>query len=228
MGYNTIGLEANKWYLVAPQFKDVAAETETIDLLSNMTITGIQPVLFADRANGSQIQIYNPASSGYTIYYYISDSKNGTAWARTKNNVPTTMPITLGEGFWLKVGTTDASASLSVKGSVKAETEKSVNIGADGEWQILCNPYPMALTWDNIVTSGIVAAPFADRATQCTQIQVFNAAAQGYTIYYYISDSKNGTAWARTKNNVASGTLAEIGQAFWVKSPTAGTLTFKQ
>ena len=228
VGYNTISLEAGKWYLVAPQFKDVASDTATVDLLSNVKFEGLTAVPFTSRASGAQIQVFNPASQSYTIYYYISDSKEGTAWARTKNNVPTEIPLSLGEGFWLKVGGVDENgAALTVQGSVYSETSKTAEVGASGEWQILCNPYPVALDWSALTTAGIEAAPFANRATLCPQIQVYNASSQAYTIFYYISDSKEGIAWARTKNNLASGTMAEVGQAFWVKSPTTGTLTFR-
>ena len=226
MGYDTIGLTANTWYLVAPQFKQVSATTDIVDLLGNVTFTGLQAVPFASRATGAQIQIYDSANEKYSIYYYISDSKNGTAWAKSKNVVPETIPLSLGEGFWFKTGTLEGdTASLRVLGSVKSEISKTINVGVDGEWMIACNPYPVALSWDNVTTS-LEAKPFANRNTDCAQIQVYDAANEKYSIYYNISDSKNGTAWAKTKNTLATGTMAEAGQAFWVKAPTSGSLTF--
>ena len=70
VGFNTINIEGGKWYMVAPQFEDVAnAGGETIDLLKTMTFEGFKAVTYANRLSGSKISIYNSSTGLYTTYY---------------------------------------------------------------------------------------------------------------------------------------------------------------
>lgn len=242
VGFTTINLEAGKWYLVAPQFKEVGADG-MVDLLKVATFKGLTPVAFSDSDTACQIQIYNPVAGGYDhIYYYINngrrtgdpDTGHLIGWGESRN-LAAEMPIEAARGFWLQVQGCEDGATLTVAGEVKAETSLKINVGGDaGAWQILCNPYPMALTVDNLVTEGIEPVAFAD-ADSGAQIQVYNPAAGGYDhIYYYINNGRRSgdpdtghlIGWGESRN-LATGVIAEPGRAFWVKSPTEGSLTFK-
>ena len=65
------------------------------------------------------------------------------------------------------------------------------------------------------------------------QIQVLNANGLGYTKYYFISDAYDlndnpvdGSCWADDAGYIVTGAQVPVGQAFWVKSATAGTFMF--
>jgi hypothetical protein len=242
VGYNTINVKSDTWYLVAPQFTDVASENDAVDLLKVIDMSGVNAVAFANRATGAQIQIYSPASGGYTTYYYINNGRltidgqtvtGQTGWGRS-TTLATTIPVTLGQGVWMKVGAAESGASITVKGAVTTATSKTLTVGASGTWDICCNPFPTAISWENVVTEGFTPVPFANRA-QGAQLQVYNADSKGYTTYYYINNGRkvidgqtvnNLTGWGRS-TTLATGTFADVGQAFWVKAPTTGSLTFK-
>ena len=63
-------------------------------------------------------------------------------------------------------------------------------------------------------------------------IQVLDADGTGYAFYYYISDADDGsdtwdkTGWADDQGLLVTGTQVGVGQAFWVKSATAGAFIF--
>ena len=63
-------------------------------------------------------------------------------------------------------------------------------------------------------------------------IQVLQSNGQLYDFYYYISDADDGngnytvTAWVDDAGNNLTGTQVGVGQAFWIKSATAGKFTF--
>jgi hypothetical protein len=242
VGYNTIEVKSDTWYLVAPQFTDVAASDDTVDLLKVIKMTGVNAVPFANRTTGAQIQIYSPASGGYTTYYYINNGRltvdgetitGQTGWGRS-TTLATSIPVTLGQGVWMKVGSAETGASITVNGEVSDAKSKTLTVGENGTWDICCNPFPTAISWENVVTEGFTPVPFADR-TQGAQLQVYNAESKGYTTYYYINNGRKVidgqtvtglTGWGRS-TTLATGTFADVGQAFWVKAPTQGTLTFK-
>ena len=65
------------------------------------------------------------------------------------------------------------------------------------------------------------------------QIQVLNTDGLTYKKYFYINDAYDltdtpvdGNCWADSSGYIAEGTQVPVGQAFWVKSPSAGTFTF--
>ena len=225
VGYNTTSVAADSWYMVATQFKGVGQTTDVMPVNQLCGVSGIDAVTFANRNNGLQIQVYN--GTGYTIYYYISDATGATGpvWANTRRPVADTVTIPLGSAFWLKTpATVGADASVTVAGEVKTDAKtKTIDVGAS-EWTQVANPFPTDLTIEMITTTGLTPATFATRNSG-PQIQVYNGS--GYTIYYYISDATGATGpvWANTRRP-STGKIANAGQGFWVKSSSAGSLTF--
>ena len=63
-------------------------------------------------------------------------------------------------------------------------------------------------------------------------IQVLQANGQAYNFYYSINDADDGngnyiaTEWVDDMGFNITGTQVPTGQAFWIKSATAGTFTF--
>ena len=223
VGYNTQAVNANTWYMIAPQFEDVNGTTTTeIDLLSVMKTEGLVAPTFAQRATASQIQVYDPATSLYNVYYYTSGT-GGTGW-RKSPAAPSTLPVKVGSGVWMKVAAAE-NASVTIAGQVRAVETTTVNVGDAGTWQIVSNPYPTALTQGKLTTTGLTAVPFAQRAN-ASQIQVYDPTTSLYNVYYYTTGT-GGTAWRKSPAAPASTDIVcPAGGAFWVKAVNPGTLQF--
>ena len=227
VGYNTISIAANSWYLIGTQFKDVTSETDAIPINKLCSVNGVEAGTFANRNDALQMQVYN--GTGYTTYYYISDATGATGpcWTNTRRALADTVTLPLGSAFWMKTPVTvQDGANVLVAGGVKMDaTTKDVSVGAS-EWTQVANPFPVELTLGSLTTSGLTAGTFANR-NNAPQIQVYNGV--GYTTYYYISDATGatGNTWTNTRRALADTTvLASVGQGFWVKSSVVGTLTF--
>ena len=79
-----------------------------------------------------------------------------------------------------------------------------------------------------LATSGITPGAYDTMETDAPCIMIYNGV--GYDCYYYISDAFDAggnevTAWANGLGDAMTGTLAKVGEAFWVRSGSAGTLT---
>ena len=224
VGYTTVPVSAGSWYMLAPQFETIGAEaTATANLLSIMTVEGVTAETWANRSNASQIQVYTPSTGLYTIYYYTTNQ--GTTGWRRNPTAATEIPVPYGSGVWMKIVTAQEGASVKLLGQVSSTTSFTVNVGAEGTWQILSHPLPVAITQGNISTSGLTAETWANRAN-ASQIQVFNPSTGLYTIFYYTSGN-GGTFWRRSPAAPASTEeICPVGQAVWVKALSSGSITF--
>ncbi len=224
VGYTTVPVSSGKWYMLAPQFETIGAEaTATANLLSIMTVEGITAETWANRNSASQIQVFNPANSAYTVYYYTTN-QGATGWRRNPT-VATDIPVPYGAGVWLEVVTAEEGANVNLLGQVSTTTSFTVSVGQEGTWQILSHPLPVAITQGNISTSGVTAETWANRAN-ASQIQVFNPETSSYTVFYYTSGT-GGTFWRRTPAApAATDVICPVGQAVWVKAVSAGSVTF--
>ena len=79
------------------------------------------------------------------------------------------------------------------------------------------------------ITAGTYAASFAG----ASEIQVLNAAATGYDMYYYISDATDTNddpvgynCWSDMDGYILEGNQVEAGASFWIKGNAAGTMGF--
>lgn len=234
VGYNTVTVEAGKWYMLAPQFEDVANPgQDTIDLLKTLTTTGIKAQTYANRLKGSEIQVYNPATKGYTHYYYVQSGSGASAVTQWRSSpaVPSSFPVKVGSGVWLHVVELDGeTATLTFNGQVKSATTFTKNVGGDnGEWDIISNPYPVALTLGMLTTEGLTAQTYANRL-KGSEIQVYNPATSGYTHYYYVQSGSGASIVKQWRNTPAapadSTVLVGVGGSVWIHALDEGTLTF--
>jgi hypothetical protein len=107
----------------------------------------------------------------------------------------------------------------------------TLSFGA-GNYTILCNPYPTAVSLQSLTTTATPGLYDDDFAT-APQIQVQKLAG-GYDLYYYISDGTDDSddelgynAWCDVDGYELEGAQIEAGAAFWVYAPAAGgTITF--
>ena len=224
VGYTTTPIEGNKWYMIAPSFEDVgSAEATTVDLIKTLSISGVTVETWSNRANATQIQVFNPATGGYTLYYYTVNA-GVTGWRRSPS-VATELPIKVGTGVWLKVMSAESGANVTFAGQVRAAETTVVKFGDEGTWTMVSNPYPTPLTQGKLVTTGITAQTWSNRAS-ASQLQVFNPASGGYSIYYYTS-GVGGNCWRNSPSAPsADAVICPAGASFWVKSSAEGTLTF--
>ncbi len=235
VGYTTIELVPDPFYMCAVQFEGVGdgANLTVNDLI---TTKNIDAVTRANRNDGAQLQVFNGTS--YTLYYYISDGKTAAganigapAWCNAAGRAPATGE-TLGNGFWVKVPTAVANGTPSVtfKGQVTDGTTQTISFAAD-KFVMVANPFPVDVNINEIGVTGVDAVTRANR-NNGAQLQVLNGTS--YTLYYYISDGKTAAganigapAWCNAAGRAPADTVkVPAGASMWLKSPTAGTLTY--
>ena len=246
VGYNTITIAdtsaKDQFYIAGCQFKDANSAGQTIAVSDLVKFTGVTPGTAKTKSTAApQLQVWDPAANGYLLkYYYVSDATlqaggTGIGWIPAAGKIETTDTVALGTAFWLKLpknsangGTGTATFAGEVLTSAKTKT---FTIGKDNEYYLIINPFPVALTIDMVTASGLVPATVKTK-TLAPQIQVWDQAAEGYTKkFYYVSDAAliaggTGTAWIPSAGkNEATGTIADVGCGFWVKSSAEATLT---
>ena len=245
VGFQTKTVAADTWYMLAPQFNGVAANSdEEIDLLKVLSVSGITPQAYAVATAASictQIQVYE--NGLYTPYYYINngrrtgDPQTGSlvGWGKNRN-LANEIKIKPYQGFWVKVVSVGDNPQITFAGEVRnaATTVVPITGSADGNWTICNNPYPVAAKFSDIVVADIVPQAYAvaTAANLCTQIQVYDGGI--YTPYYYINNGRQtgveGTGsligWGKNRNLYLD-TFVQPGQSFWVKAYSSGSLTFK-
>ena len=252
VGYSTINLEEGKWYMVIPQFtKTGEVEGDTFNALDVMQFKGLVAGLFNTRdIDAPQIQVHRSSDDGYDKYYYISDAMRVitgqapqvvTGWCAgaVKKEIEE-VTVKQFKGFWLRIVNVQDGATLTVAGQVRALDEPiDVNVGTEGEWQIIGNPYPCDLLIQNMSVTGLTPGTFSGRDTDAPQIQVHRPSDDGYDKYYYVSDAMRVTttppspvtAWVKgaVKAEFASGKICDSGKGFWLRVPKSGSgkLTFQ-
>lgn len=243
VGYSGTTINADQWYMVGVQFADVGSALETADFNSFLSTT-CTPGKIGDGSdptwgNAPMIQVLTANGQGYSYYYYVSDGDDGTmrfdltGWVDDLGNIVGASAIqTLSKGFWFKSAT---AGTLNCAGQVSALSTFTRTVPA-GQFEIVANPYPVALGLNTPTSSGFKAGVIGDGSDptwgDAPMIQVLTANGQGYSYYYYVSDGDDGTmrfdltGWVDDLGNILTGTQVGVGQAFWIKSTVAGTFTF--
>ncbi len=243
VGYSGATINADQWYMVGVQFADVASETEVANFNSFISTT-CTPGEYGDgtdftMGNAPMIQVLKSNGTGYDFYYYISDADDGngnytaTEWVDAGGfNLDASAAQALSKGFWFKSHT---AGTLNCAGQVSAFSEFERNVPA-GQFEIVANPYPVALSLNAPTSSGFTPGEYGDGTDftmgNAPMIQVLKSNGTGYDFYYYISDADDGagnytaTEWVDAGGFNLTGTQVGVGQAFWIKSATAGKFTF--
>ena len=242
VGYASKAVTAGTYYLIGVQFNDAASATKgSISMNSLIGLSSeITPGTYAsDFADTPEILVLK-ASGGYEKYYYISDATDDNddelgydCWADSDGyELKVADNLVLGKGFWFKSHT---SGTLNCAGQVSALSSFERNIPA-GQFEIVANPYPVALNLNAPTISGITPGTIGDFSdptwNNAPMIQVLQANGQGYDFYYYIDDADDGngnytaTEWVNAEGFNSTGAQVGVGAAFWIKSATAGTFTF--
>ena len=243
VGYSGATINAGQWYLVGVQFADVASKAETADF-NSLVSTTCTPGAYGDGSdftmgNAPMIQVLKANGTGYDFYYYISDADDGngnytaTEWVDDQGyNLSAAAAQALSKGFWFKSHT---AGTLNCAGQVSALSSFERNVPG-GQFEIVANPYPVALNLNAPTTSGFTPGAYGDGSDftmgNAPMIQVLKANGTGYDFYYYINDADDGngnytaTEWVDDQGYNLTGTQVGVGAAFWIKSITAGKFMF--
>ncbi len=235
VGFTTKAISADTFYLCGIQFEDVGNGTGAINLNDLVSMSGIVASVYDDmETDAAQIQVRNASGTGYDTFYYISDAYSGntevTGWADGAGDLAEAA-VNIGKGFWFKApaAAISGTASLTLSGQVSGNASGAVAFAAN-TFVLGANPFPAAVDFADVTVSGITAVGYDDMETDAAQIQVRNASGTGYNTFYYISDAYSGndevTGWADGAGDLAEGDSISVGAGFWVKSPTAGSITF--
>lgn len=244
VGYSSQEVKAGQFYMIAAQFADVgAADVANFNKFFATTCAAGEYGDGTDTTmnNAPQIQVLNANGLTYTKYFYISDAYDsndnpvvGNCWADGGGYIVTAEDVmALSKGFWFKA-MTEGTITASGEVSATAEIENSPTAN---QFNIVGNPYPVALGLNSAATAGFTPGEYGDGTdttmNNAPQIQVLNANGLTYTKYYYISDAYDsndnpvsGNCWADGGGYIVTGTQVPVGQSFWVKSASAGTFTF--
>ena len=238
VGYTTQAIAADTYYMIGTQFETVGGSAETISFDDLISMTGVSACSYDDQED-SAAEIDVLSGGGYVSFYYINDAYDADdndvghdCWAKDGYECTAANAQTLGNGFWLKVpaAAISGSASLMTKGQVDGSQSRTVSFPGNKEYAMISNPFPVATALQNIVTTGVTACGYDDQEDAAAEIDVLVGG--GYVSYYFISDAYDADdkdvgkdCWAKDGYE-CTGTQISAGEGFWIKSPTAGTLTF--
>ena len=228
--------------MVGVQLADVGAE-QVADF-NKLLQTTCTPGSYGDGgdptyANAPMIQVLQANGLNYDYYWYINDGDDGTmrydltGWCDGLGNIVGAEALmNLSKGFWFKSAT---AGTLTCAGQVFAVDSFTRNVPA-AQFEIVANPYPVDLNLNAPTTAGFTPGTYGDGGdptyANAPMIQVLQANGLNYDYYWYINDGDDGTmrydltGWCDGLGNIVNGTQVPVGQAFWIKSSTAGTFTF--
>lgn len=229
VGYSSVDVAKNTWYMAGVQFTDTA--TGTGISLQDFLKGDFSATSFwdDDLSVAPQIQVYGAA--GYTAYYYFNDAEDNsanvlTAWA-DGNGVAVDVVFAPGQALWFK--NPAAACSVTFAGQVLTAGTKEITCTASS-WNMIANPYPEVLSLNSDkINWGVTATSFwDDDMSAAPQIQVYGGS--GYTAYYYFNDAEDSsanvlTAWADGNGAFVSASIP-VGGALWFKASDASTVTF--
>ncbi len=221
VGYATDSLASGNYTMGGMVFSAVGGGA--IDL-NEMTFEGVTGSDFD--ATSDNILVWNPATSGYTTYYYYYDASapEDNGWYGTLDE-ETTLPA--GTAFWYRAKAGEGK-SMTQSGAVESDTDVSFDL-ASGNYTMVINPYPTATDLNNTASVEFAGVTGSDFDATSDNILVWNPATSGYTTYYYYYDA------SAPEDNGWYGTLDEettlpAGTAFWYRAKvgTGKGITFKK
>ena len=196
-------------------------------------------------ANSPEIQVWDPEKGGvgdYDHYYFWSASKPAgysnywagsnlkPQWAAAQN-----ITIDLGKGVWFRCY---EDCTITCAGQVSEATFDPIATKA-GKWNLIANPYPVALVLNNNVNWYEAGLRGGDGIENAPEIQVWDPVKGGvgdYDHYYFWTASKpvgysNYWATSNLKPQYKADLAVPVGRGFWLKyskdkSSTGGDLTF--
>ena len=213
VGYQKLDLDAGAFVMSGIQFVKVGEDNGTLnDLFTSGDIPFGTEIRFLDSDGVYQIYKYIEEAYDEDADDFVPGWGDGSDYLSGDVNVP-------GEGFWVKA---PSNYKLTQSGEVFPGQTATVTVEA-GIFTMICNPFlvafnPNDVNWGTGLQYG-------------TEIRVLDDAGV-YQFYKYIEEAYDEDlddfvpGWGDGEDFIVKAAIADIGQGFWIKSPSKLTLTF--
>lgn len=204
--YLPIGTQGRYYRYVTPSVED----TFVSDWQAEVPITGT----FDDPSEGPGINASVPS-----LFYYdetLTGSLNDRYLNYPSGQSAAAAPLVSGKGYALFVRS-NTGITMDSRGEL-SQHEQVINVtaqsdGDDDGWNLIGNPYPSPIRWDNVTRSAGVADAFYIPDNS-------NISGSGPGFITYVS----GVSVPETSYDG----IIDVGQGFWVHATAAGTVTFNE
>ena len=269
VGYQSVYVPQATWVMAATPFEDIGGGGIPLSQL----VKGVATTTIASSAlpnspwktQAPQIQLQQRAPSGAIAgtgndsYYYVNNAQDsGTGdtkpgWCNAARKLVggaqvADILVAPGTAYWYR--DPGAASTISIAGQVVSGTAKTVTVPA-GMWQMVCNPFPVAITlasakmtFEGLPIVASSAMPNNPWKTQAAQVQIQqrdadgNVAGTGNDSYYYVTNAQDSgtadtkTGWCNAARKLVGGAQVQdivipSGSGFWFYNPSANTtITF--
>ena len=225
VGYSTVTAKKDAWLLTAVQFEGTDGNDVLLSDLISGEYTGVdfdEDFLFVDTAPTVMIP---KAEGGYSNFYYIN-FEGETFWFDNDAGGPDEgTPIVAGTGIWFKQSGDDCSVTFA--GQVVSDSSIPLPT-ANGTWNLISNPYPMACAVSGVNYSGFVGVDFDEDFlfVDTAPVLMVPKADGGYSNFYYINFEGESFWFDNDAGGPDEGAMIPVGSGFWFKAATDVTITF--
>jgi hypothetical protein len=214
VGYATDNLTKGKFNMNAVVFNNIDGS----DVNLNEDVTFVGATGGYDETDADSIQIWDAATSGYTVFYYDIED---LCWYDAFGNEEPVIPS--GCAFWYRSRGTTAP-SITQSGAVENAATCPVVL-TKGKFNMVINPYPTAYSLNDTDAVTFENSLGGYDETDADSIQVWDAGTSGYTVFYYdVEDLCWYDAFGNEDPDVPGAT------PYWYRSrgSVAPTITFKK
>ena len=225
MGYTTVTAKKDAWLLTAVQFEGTDGNDAKLSSLVSGEYAGVdfdEDFLFIDTAPTVMI----PSPSGYSNFYYIN-FEGDTFWFDASAGGPDEgTPIVAGTGIWFKQSGEDCTVTFA--GQVVSDSSVPVST-ANGEWNMIANPYPMSCAISGLSYEGLLGVDFDEDFLFIDTAPILMVpTADGYANFYYINFEGDTFWFDAAAGGPDEGATIPVGSGFWFKAATDVTITFSK
>ena len=212
VGYSTDSLTSGKYNLSGITFENIG-ETSSYDLnkLDIKNVTGGE-----DQTTADFIQIWNPATSGYTTfyYYYEEEYKDEAGWYDAGGDEEPILDS--GMAFWYRARAKSDKA-ITVAGSIDTVDDATVVL-TSGKYNLVVNPFPAAIDLNDKTTVEVKNVTGGEDQNSADFVQIWNPTTSGYTTfyYYYEEEYKDEAGWYDAGGDEEP--TFPAGTAFWYRA----------
>ena len=211
--------------MTAVQFEGTDGNDVLLSDLISGEYTGVdfdEDFLFVDTAPTVMIP---KAEGGYSNFYYINFEGETFWFDFDAGDADQGTPIVAGTGIWFKQSGDDCSVTFA--GQVVSDSSIPLPT-ANGTWNLISNPYPMACAVSGVSYSGLVGVDFDEDFlfVDTAPVLMVPKADGGYSNFYYINFEGDSFWFDFDAGDADSGAMIPVGSGFWFKAATDVTITF--
>jgi len=201
VGYETKALVAGDFNMLGGAFNGVGKAGYSL----NRDFKGENLTAGDEAGTADRILIHNAATGIYTTYYlFEGDGDYPAGWYHALNETwfdddyPNGLPA--GSAFWYLSKATTVNASVTFSGEVPMDASYMKNLER-GDFNMVMNPYPVALDLNNAAQVTLVGGTAGDEAGVSDRIMIHNANTGIYTTYYlFEGDGDYPAGWYHALN----------------------------